>query len=86
MVITMITSDADGNIPDAEDCETWADQYGTDHPILGDDKGFANAVMGEGEGFPFYMLVEPGMKVKKIASGVESITDYEVIAELPPYW
>lgn len=83
MVITMITSDAQGNVPDADDCEAWADQYSTDHPILSDGTGFANAVMGEGEGFPFYMLVEPGMIVKKIASGAESITDEEVIRELP---
>lgn len=83
MVITMLTADAEGNVADWEDCDDWADRFYTDHPILADDQGFAHAVMGEGEGFPFYMLVEPGMYVKKIASGAESITDEEILAELP---
>ena len=82
MVMTMINYDADGNLPDADDCADWANSYGTSHPILADTEGFATAVMREGEGYPFYMLISGGMEVKTLASGAEAISDEEIIAEI----
>jgi len=82
MVVTMLTSDAEGNVPDAEDCQDWADQFATDHPVLSDEVGFSMDVMREGEGYPFYMLLDNGLRIKKVASGAEAISSEEVIAEI----
>ena len=35
MVITVLTEDEHGDVPDAADCTEWAEGYGATHPILG---------------------------------------------------
>lgn len=82
MVVTMLTQDAQNNVPDDEDCADWAEQFDTTHPILAEDKGFAWNTMMEGYGFPFYMLVDRGMVVHKIAEGEGSISEAEVVGLL----
>lgn len=82
MVVTMLTADAENNVADEADCAEWAEEYGSEHPILADDKGFSLDTMEGGYGYPFYMLVDHGMLVNKVADGEGSITEDEIISLL----
>ena len=82
MVVTLLTSDAENNVADSADCADWADAYGSTHPILADEVGFSWNVMDEGYGYPFYMLVDHGMVIEKLADGEGSISKDEIVGLL----
>lgn len=82
MVVTLLTSDAQNNVADDADCNEWAQAYGSTHPILADDVGLSWNVMDGGYGYPFYMLLDKGMVIEKIADGEGSITKDEIVALL----
>lgn len=81
MVITMLTQDAQNNVPDDADCSDWADAYGITHPVLADDQGFTFETMMEGYAFPFFMLLDEGMIVHDVREGA-SFSEEEVTALL----
>lgn len=78
MVITVLTEDEHGEVPDAADCTEWAEGYGATHPILGDTSGFAEGVMTDGTRFPFSLLIDRGMVVTATDSGTRSITEAQM--------
>lgn len=82
MVVTLLTSDAQNNVADDADCNEWAEAYGSTHPILADDVGLSWNVMDGGYGYPFFMLLDKGMVIEKIADGEGSITKDEIVALL----
>ncbi len=85
MVVTVLTSDADGNPPDGADSRGWANLYGSSHPVLADNVGnggLSRSVMSGGYAFPFYMLLDRGMVIETLAEGAESITEEEVLSLL----
>ncbi|GDX83585.1 hypothetical protein LBMAG42_53960 [Deltaproteobacteria bacterium] len=82
VVLTVLTTDADGNVPTGSDCRGWAQAYGSSHPVLADDAGFSHAVMGGKYGYPLYMLVDRGMVVNTLAEGEGSITEEDIVSLL----
>ena len=78
MVVTVLTEDAERNVPDEEDLTAWADEYGATHPILGDLEGFAEGVMSDGLRYPFSLLVDRGMVVHTRDTGTRSISEEEM--------
>jgi hypothetical protein len=78
MVVTVLSFDTNHETPDAEDCAEWGAAYGATHPILADTSGFADAVMDDGIGFPFSLLVDRGMVITTTDEGTRSISEAEM--------
>lgn len=83
MVLTILTSDAEGNPPDAADCRGWAARYGSSHPILADvEAGISRDIMATRYNYPFYMLVDRGMVIHSLGEGEGSIPESDILALL----
>lgn len=83
MVITMLTADAQNNVADDADCNDWATEYGSTHPILADDQGFTVEALNEGgASFPYFMLLDRGMVVDTLVGGSGDITEEDIVSLL----
>ena len=83
MVLTILTSNADGSAPSAADSRAWAGAYGSSHPILADTEGgISRDVMGGRYNYPFFMLVDRGMVIHALGEGEGSIPEADILALL----
>ena len=67
--LTMLPEDVDGNSPDNEDLNQWADSFGIEAPVLGDDGTYAYAVEPNSL-WPVLMLIDRDMTI--VADRIEA--------------
>jgi peroxiredoxin len=67
--LTMLPEDVDGNSPDNEDLNQWADSFEIEAPVLGDDGTYAYAVEPNSL-WPVLMLIERDMRI--VADRIEA--------------
>ena len=62
MYLTLLSQDMEGQVPDVDELTMWADYGGITAPILADDAGIADQVVGA-EGFPRLQVVDRSMRM-----------------------
>ena len=82
MVITLLVETQDGEAPTVEDLNTWADDYGSGHPVVTDpDWEVVESYSERGPpALPSFTLISPGMEIL-VACG--TVTEEDVVAALP---
>jgi peroxiredoxin len=79
MYITLLSQDNDGEVPDTEVLTSWADYFGITAPVLSDDAGIADLVVGA-DGFPRLQLIGRDMRV--INDQIVPTSDAQIRAEV----
>ena len=62
MYITLLSEDNEGDLPDLEVLQTWADYFAITAPVVADDAGIAAQVVGA-DGFPRLQLIGRDMRM-----------------------
>lgn len=85
-MITLISENDYSQTPSQEELAGWADQYGSDHPVLADTGGDASIQFivedpnfSGGYGLPSMQLVGPGMVVEWVNVNFPSMSDIEPV-------
>ncbi len=62
MYLTLLSQDDNGEVPDIAVLQEWADYFGITAPVLADDAGIADIVVGA-EGFPRLQVIDREMRM-----------------------
>lgn len=79
MYVTMLSQDNEGDVPGTDVLESWADYFGITAPVLSDDAGIADQVVGA-EGFPRLMLI--GRDMRMINDQIVPTSDSQIRTEV----
>jgi peroxiredoxin len=79
MYLTLLSQDNDGEVPSVEILQQWADYFGISAPVLADDAGIADTVVGA-EGFPRLQLI--GRDMRMINDQIVPTTDAQIRSEV----
>jgi peroxiredoxin len=79
MYVTLLSQNLENEVPSVEELAGWADYYGITAPVLADDAGIADTVVG-GEGFPRLQLI--GRDMRMVNEQVVPTTDAQIRAEV----
>jgi len=56
--LTVLSEDLDSEVPDQEDLNIWADYYEITAPVLSDDQGYGEQIVGGASGYPLVMVID----------------------------
>jgi peroxiredoxin len=79
MYLTLLSQDIDNEVPSVEVLQEWAGFFGITAPVLSDDAGIADQVVGA-DGFPRVQLV--GRDMRMINDQINPTTDAQIRAEV----
>ncbi len=61
--LTLLSKDLDGEVPDVDDLNTWCDAFDVNAPVLSDDAGISEDVVGPGGGYPHLQVIDRDMRM-----------------------
>ena len=79
MYLTLLSEDLEGEVPDQDELNLWADSIGITAPVLQDDAGVAATVVGD-DGFPRLQVLDRDMTLA--VDQVNPPTDAQLRAEI----
>ncbi len=79
MYLTLLSEDLEGEVPDQDELNLWADSFGITAPVLQDDAGVAATVVGD-DGFPRLQVLDRDMTLA--VDQVNPPTDAQLRAEI----
>ncbi len=80
MYLSLLSQDLEGDVPGIDVLQEWAEYFDITAPILSDDAGIADIVVGSAEGFPRLQLIDREMHM--VVDQINPTTDAQIREEI----